>query len=132
MDLSGLADNPALLQFWTERHLCTLTTLRADGSPHVVPVGAALDLEHDCLWVITNAGSRKARNVAADPRVAIASVDGARWSSSEGRAVVADDAVEVARACERYASRYREPRENPTRVALRVSVTRVLAGASLR
>ncbi|MEU1563858.1 pyridoxamine 5'-phosphate oxidase family protein, partial [Streptomyces mirabilis] len=31
--------DPAYLTFWRERHLCTLTTLRADGSPHVVPVG---------------------------------------------------------------------------------------------
>ena len=27
------------LDFLTERHLATLTTLRRDGSPHVVPVG---------------------------------------------------------------------------------------------
>ena len=45
---------PALLDFWTERHLCTLTTLRADGRPHVVPVGVALDLEQRCAWVITS------------------------------------------------------------------------------
>ena len=35
-----LDDLPAgLLTFLTERHLATLTTLHADGSPHVVPVG---------------------------------------------------------------------------------------------
>ena len=34
----GCEDLPApLAGFWAERHLCTLTTLRADGSPHVVP-----------------------------------------------------------------------------------------------
>jgi glycosyltransferase involved in cell wall biosynthesis len=33
-----------LIAFWQERHLCTLTTLRADGSPHVVPVGVDPDL----------------------------------------------------------------------------------------
>ncbi|MEV0780869.1 pyridoxamine 5'-phosphate oxidase family protein, partial [Streptomyces sp. NPDC050428] len=27
------------LAFWHERHLSTLTTLRPDGTPHVVPVG---------------------------------------------------------------------------------------------
>src|SRR3712207_4954064 len=31
--------------FWTERHLCTLTTIRPDGTPHVVPVGVTLDVE---------------------------------------------------------------------------------------
>ena len=34
---------PELLQFLTERHLATLTTLRADGSPHVTAVGFTYD-----------------------------------------------------------------------------------------
>jgi hypothetical protein len=38
-DTGSLA--PGLLTFLTERHLATLTTLRADGSPHVVRVGSA-------------------------------------------------------------------------------------------
>ena len=32
-----------LVAFWAERHLCTVTTLRTDGSPHVVPMGVVLD-----------------------------------------------------------------------------------------
>ncbi|MTB07216.1 MAG: PPOX class F420-dependent enzyme, partial [Actinobacteria bacterium] len=32
-----------VLAFLNERHLATLTTLRPDGSPHVVPVGFAWD-----------------------------------------------------------------------------------------
>ena len=35
--------SPAMLAFLAERHLATLTTLRADGSPHVVPVGFSYD-----------------------------------------------------------------------------------------
>ena len=32
--MSGIVrlDDPRLREFWSERHLCTLTTLRADGS----------------------------------------------------------------------------------------------------
>ena len=41
VDLGALS--PAMTGFWTERHLCTLTTLRSDGTPHVVPVGVVLD-----------------------------------------------------------------------------------------
>jgi hypothetical protein len=37
--------NPEQLVFVTERHLATLTTLRADGSPHVVPVAFTWDAE---------------------------------------------------------------------------------------
>ena len=41
VDLHHLS--PDLLTFLTERHLATLTTLRADGTPHVVPVGFTFD-----------------------------------------------------------------------------------------
>ena len=34
---------PEVTEFLTERHLATLTTLRADGSPHVVPVAFTWD-----------------------------------------------------------------------------------------
>ena len=120
-----------LLDFWTERHLCTLTTLRADGSPHVVPVGVALDPERECAWVITGGTSVKARHLRTPGRVAACQVDGPRWSTLEGIAVTTDDPADVARAVERYAARYRQPRQNPTRVALRLTVDRFLFGPGL-
>ena len=128
---------PELAQFWTERHLCTLSTLDRDGAPHAVAVGAVLDPEQECAWVITSAGSRKTRNVAEAvaacgwASVAACQVDGARWSTIEARAEVREDAASVARAVERYASRYRQPRENPARVALRLEVERFLSGPGL-
>jgi F420H(2)-dependent biliverdin reductase len=122
---------PALLEFWTERHLCTLTTLRADGSPHVVPVGVTLDVEERCAWVITFGSSRKAAQVAADGRVAACQVDGGRWSTIEGTAEVRTDEASVQRAVERYATRYRTPKPNPQRVALRIEVDRFLVSAGL-
>ena len=128
----GWADfPPALLEFWTERHLCTLTTLRADGRPHVIPVGVALDVEESCAWVITNGTSRKAHQAAADPRVAACQVDGARWSTIEGTARVLTDEPSVQRAVDRYAARYRTPKPNPLRVALRIEVDRFLVSGGL-
>ena len=120
-----------LADFWTERHLCTLTTLRADGSPHVVPVGVALDPERECAWVITGGGSVKARHLRSPGRVAACQVDGPRWSTLEGTAVATTDPDDVARAVERYAARYRQPRVNPERVALRITVSRFLFGPGL-
>ena len=120
-----------LSEFWTERHLCTLTTLRPDGRPHVVPVGTALDPERSCAWIITNPTSRKARNLATNPLVAVCQVDGARWSTLEGRAEVVSDPGLVARAVERYSARYRVPSDNPSRVALRITVDRFVFGPAL-
>jgi PPOX class probable F420-dependent enzyme len=121
---------PELLTFLTERHLATLTTLRADGSPHVVPVGVTFDPATATARVITSGGSAKARHVrAGQSRVAVCQVDGRRWVTLEGTAVVRDDAASVADAEARYARRYRQPRENPARVVVEISVDRVLGNA---
>ena len=121
---------PATLEFLTERHLATLTTLRADGSPHVVPVGVTFDPETATARVITSGTSAKARHVRdGQARVAVCQVDGARWLTLEGTAVVKDDAASVADAVERYARRYRQPRENPARVVIEIAVDRVLGNA---
>lgn len=120
----------SLLDFWTERHLCTLTTLRTDGRPHVTPVGVALDLDRQCAWVITSRTSLKAVHAAADPRIAACQVDGRRWSTIEGRAEVKTDPESILRAEERYAARYRTPSPNPARVALRIEVDRFVVSRS--
>jgi F420H(2)-dependent biliverdin reductase len=118
---------PGLLELLTERHLATLTTLRADGSPHVVPVGVTFDAATATARVITSGTSAKARHVrAGQQRVAVCQVDGRRWITLEGAAVVRDDPASVADAVERYARRYRQPRENPARVVIEISVDRVL------
>jgi PPOX class probable F420-dependent enzyme len=114
-------------EFWRERHLCTLTTVRPDGTPHVVPVGATLDVEAGIARVITSAGSHKARLIAAGAdKVALCQVDGRRWSTLEGTATVRAEPVEVADAERRYAVRYRPPRPNPQRVVLEIRIMRVL------
>jgi PPOX class probable F420-dependent enzyme len=126
---------PALREFWTERHLCSLTTVRPDGRPHVVPVGVVLDHEERCAWVITRGGSHKARHIAAGPEdgvpVAACQVDGRRWSTLEGRARVLTEPAAVRRAEECYAGRYRVPQPNPARVALRIEVDRFLVSSGL-
>ena len=128
VDLHPLS--PGLLTFLTERHLATLTTLRSDGTPHVVPVGFTFDAGTRTARVITSGTSAKARHVRGGPaRVALCQVDGRRWTTLEGTAVVRDDAAAVRYAEERYAQRYRQPRENPARVVLEISVDRVLGNA---
>ena len=125
-----LLSNPELLEFWTERHLCTLTTLRRDGSPHVVAVGATLDVPAGLVRVISSRGSAHVRHVlGGQDRVAICQVDGPRWTTIEGIASVSSQVTEAEL---RYAARYRIPRPNPERVAIEVKVTRVLGSSRFR
>jgi F420H(2)-dependent biliverdin reductase len=115
-----------LVAFWRERHLCTVTTLRADGSPHVVPMGVVVDVEGQAAWAITSRTSQKVANLRRDPTIAVCQVDGRRWSTLEGRAEVRDDEASVAEAVTRYAERYRQPRPNDQRVAVRIELTSVI------
>lgn len=126
MALDPRALSPAVLRFLTDRHLATLTTLRADGSPHVAPVGFTWDDEAGLARVITSRGSVKTRNAARGGRAVLCQLDGRRWLSLEGTTQVLDDPASVRDAEERYAQRYRTPRENPQRVVLVVTVDRVL------
>ncbi len=115
-----------VIDFLTERHLATLTTLRADGSPHVVAVGFTWDAEDRVARVITNGPSAKARHAALRGRAVVAQVDGRRWLSLEGTVDVSADPERVADAVRRYAARYRQPAPNPQRVVLEIRVDRVL------
>jgi PPOX class probable F420-dependent enzyme len=115
--------------FLLERHLGTLSTLRADGTLHVCAVGFTWDPDALLARVITGDGSQKVRNVERSGRAAVAQVDGGRWLSLEGPARVTRDARDIASAVARYAERYQEPRINPRRVAIEISVERVLGRA---
>jgi PPOX class probable F420-dependent enzyme len=115
-----------MLGFLAERHLATLTTIRADGSPHVVPVGFSYDSDDGVVRVITFAGSVKARHAALGGRAAVCQVDGARWATLEGMARLVDDAPAIALAVAGYAARYRQPSERVDRVAIEITVDKVM------
>ena len=120
---------PAMLDFVRERHLATLTTLRADCSPHVVPVGFSYDETAHVVRVITFFPSQKAINAQRGCRAAVSQVDGGRWITLEGVArlvTMESDPVEVRRAVEGYAARYREPKERENRVAIIIAVDNVM------
>ncbi|QIM21586.1 TIGR03618 family F420-dependent PPOX class oxidoreductase [Phycicoccus sp. HDW14] len=119
----------AAVEFMRERHLATFTTLRRDGSPHVVPVGFTWDEDALVARVIASRGSAKVLQARAGRRASLAQVDRRRWLSLEGTTRVLEDAASVRDAEDRYAARYRQPRPNPERVVVVLDVDRVL-GAS--
>jgi PPOX class probable F420-dependent enzyme len=131
MALDPRSPAPGYLAFWREYHLCTLTTPRPDGSPHVVPVGVTYDPQAGLARVITNTASAKARHVrAAGPdgaRVAVCQVEKGTWATLEGVATVSEDPGRVAEAVRRYAERYgRTPAPNPDRVVIEIALTRAM------
>ena len=118
-----------VLAFLDERHLATLTTLRADGSPHVVAVGFTYSPQERLARVITFASSVKARNAMRGGRAAVCQVDGGRWLTLEGIVRATTEPDRVADAVERYAVRYRPPKVRDDRVAIEIDVDRILGRA---
>jgi hypothetical protein len=129
-NLTEAATSESFVEFWTQRHLVTLSTVRPDGTVQCVPVGATLDVERAIARIISSGSSSKVGLIrkagAQGAIVSICQVDGARWSTLEGRAVIKDDAESVLEAEKLYTERYKKPRENPLRVAIEVTVSRVL------
>ncbi|MBI0297189.1 TIGR03618 family F420-dependent PPOX class oxidoreductase [Streptomyces sp. PRKS01-29] len=126
--------DPEYLAFWRERHLCTLTTPRPDGTPHVVPVGVTYDPEAGLARVIASRHSVKIAHVRAagegGARVAVCQMAGKRWATLEGLAVVREEPERIADAERRYAERYqRTPRPNPDRVVIEIALTRAMGRA---
>ena len=138
--------------FVTERHVATLTTLRPDGTPHVVPVAFTWDADSGVAWMTSEDGSAKVRNVEAaqgegpagaapagdgavaagavatgtGARGALCQVSGGRWVTFEGELTVSRDPAVIADAELRYAVRYGPLDPDPRRVVLNLAVDRVL------
>ena len=94
--------------FLSEPRLCTLTTLRPDGTPHLVAVRFTWDPTAGVVRGLPTAAPRTVRNLAADPggRAAVCQVDGFRWITLEGSATVTDDRARIAEGVRRYTERY--------------------------
>ena len=124
--------SPDQLVFVTDRHLATLTTVRPNGSPHVVPVAFTWDPDRGVARITTRVTSVKARTIerggpgGAALRAALCQFEGQRWLTLEGTVTLSRDPAQIEEAVERYADRYRRLGEQPTRVVLHVAVDRVM------
>jgi PPOX class probable F420-dependent enzyme len=118
------------LEFVSDRHLAMLSTMARDGAIHSIAVGFTL---HDgVVRIITGDGTQKVRNIERDSRATVGQVDGRRWISFVGSAVIERDRADITLAENLYAARYRQPQPNPKRVVIRINVDRVLASVGLR
>ena len=88
----------------TDSHDYWLTSLWPDGRPHTMPVWGAWDGE--ALWFSSGRRSRKARNLAADPRCTVTTDDPKDPVVVEGRADLPSDRSTIARVAEVMTAKY--------------------------
>ncbi|MFI6452420.1 pyridoxamine 5'-phosphate oxidase family protein [Streptosporangium amethystogenes] len=118
----------AIEDFLAEPHVATLTTLRPDGSPHVVAVRFTWDGQAGLARVLTVDTTRKARNLVTGPggRAALCQAVGFRWMTLEGLATVHDAPGRVAEGARRYTARYGAPPPAPPGlVVIEIAVDRI-------
>ena len=95
------------------RHTSWLTTINPDGSPHVTPVGF---VQLDGVWYFTSGpGTRKSRNIAADPRCVVSVATQPFDLVIEGSAARVTDADELSSVADESSERVgrRRSRETP-------------------
>ena len=133
LNMERIELSPEMTQFVTERHLASLTIVTPKGRPHVTPVGFTWDEERQLVRVITWAGSMKAKilDKSENPlRAAVSQVDGGRWVTLEGLAVVTADEDKCREGTRRYAQRYSEPKDRgDDRRVIELTVERVMGRA---
>jgi hypothetical protein len=103
------SDDGLLPWSWAEERLTAsrnywVTSLWPDGRPHSMPVWGAWDGE--ALWFSSGRRSRKARNLAADPRCVIATENANEPVVIEGRAEFARTRDEIAPIAELLDAKY--------------------------
>jgi PPOX class probable F420-dependent enzyme len=84
------------------RHTCWLATINPDGSPHVTGIGALWT--EGSFWFETGDTSRKARNLARDPRCSLSVAAHEFDLTVEGVARQIRDPDRVAELAERWAA----------------------------
>ena len=108
------------------RHTWWLATINADASPHVNGVGALW--ADGCLWFQTGQGTRKARNLARDPRCAMSVATHDFDLTVEGEATLVTDPATIAGMAARWAAGGWPARVDDTGLALTAEYSAPSAG----
>jgi PPOX class probable F420-dependent enzyme len=108
------------------RHTCWLATINRDGSPHVTGIGAMW--VDGAFWFETGDGTRKARNLARDPRCTLSVAAQQFDLVVEGEAHKVTDPSTVATMARRWAAQGWPARVDHTGVALTADYSAPSAG----
>jgi Pyridoxamine 5'-phosphate oxidase len=109
-----------------DRHTCWLTTINADGSPHVTGIGAMWVA--GSFWFETGQRTRKGRNLARDPHCALSVATHDFDLVVEGTAVQLTDPETVSAMAARWAAEGWPARVDETGTALTAEYSAPSAG----
>jgi PPOX class probable F420-dependent enzyme len=109
--IAGPEEGSGLLHWsWAAERLTAarnygVATVWPDGRPHVMPVWGMWD--DSALWFTSSPGSRKVRNLTADPRCCVTTEDASDPVIIEGTARIATDEAMLQRVLDLMNAKYR-------------------------
>jgi general stress protein 26 len=125
--LDNLPDS--IEDFLSTRAFGALNSIDDTENIHTAVVGFHFDMTKNTIRIISQKNSKKVKNITQNNNVSLSQIRENKWLSFIGTATIKYDEESIKHATDAYTVRYEKPSENPDRVAIEISVKKILGNA---
>ena len=125
--LDNLPDS--IEDFLSTRAFGALNSIDETNNIHTAVVGFHFNMIDNKIRIISQKNSKKVKNIKQNDHVSISQIRENKWLSFIGTATIKYDEESIKQAMDAYTLRYEKPSENPNRVAIEISVKKILGNA---
>ena len=125
--LDNLPDS--IEDFLSTRAFGELNSIDETNNIHTAVVGFHFNMIDNKIRIISQKNSKKVKNIKQNDHVSISQIRENKWLSFIGTATIKYDEESIKQAMDAYTLRYEKPSENPNRVAIEISVKKILGNA---
>lgn len=125
--LDNLPDS--IEDFLSTRAFGALNSIDETNNIHTAVVGFHFNMADTKIRIISQKNSKKVKNIKQNDHVSLSQIRENKWLSFIGTATIKYDEESIKHATDAYTLRYEKPSENPDRVAIEISVKKILGNA---
>ena len=115
--------------FLSTRAFGALNSIDETNNIHTAVVGFHFNMIDNKIRIISQKNSKKVKNIKQNDHVSLSQIRENKWLSFIGTATIKYDEESIKQAMDAYTLRYEKPSENPNRVAIEISVKKILGNA---
>tara|TARA_Y100001970_G_scaffold250023_1_gene321227 strand:+ start:1642 stop:2031 length:390 start_codon:yes stop_codon:yes gene_type:complete len=115
--------------FLSTRAFGALNSIDDTKNIHTAVVGFHFDMTKNTIRIISQKNSKKVKNIIQNNNVSLSQIRENKWLSFIGTATIKYDEESIKNATDAYTVRYEKPSENHDRVAIEISVKKILGNA---
>ncbi len=116
-------------EFLSTRAFGSLNSIDKTNNLHTAVVGFHFDKNKKIIRIISQKKSIKVKNIIQNNNVSLSQIRDNKWLSFIGTAIIKYDQESIKLATDAYTLRYEKPSENPDRIAIEISVKKILGNA---